>query len=74
MKQRIFFVIALVLVFGGNADAADKVPIGVSNYTRLILRPAWRLATSFSNEKASTRIIRMNPNVATMALVSSDVD
>jgi len=57
------------------ASAADKVRMGVSNYniSNLTVGVA-RTRGFFKQEGIDAEVIRMNPNVATMALVSADVD
>ena len=55
--------------------ASDRVRIGVSNYnlSNLTVGVA-QTRDFFKQEGIDSEIIRMNPNVATMALVSGDVD
>jgi ABC-type nitrate/sulfonate/bicarbonate transport system substrate-binding protein len=66
MKVKIFVGIVAAIVVAVAAESADKVRIGVSNYN---------LSRGFfKQEGIDVEIIRMNPNVATMALVSGDVD
>jgi NitT/TauT family transport system substrate-binding protein len=57
------------------AQGADKVRIGVSNYniSNLTVGVA-QIKDFFKQEGIEAEIIRMNPNVATMALVSGDID
>lgn len=57
------------------AQGADKVRIGVSNYniSNLTVGVA-QTKDFFKQEGIEAEIIRMNPNVATMALVSGDID
>jgi len=57
------------------AQGADKVRIGVSNYniSNLTIGVA-QTKDFFRQEGIEAEIIRMNPNVATMALVSGDID
>ena len=75
MKRRLFFAIALSLVFGGTVHSADKVRIGVSNYNLSNLTAGVAHTKDFfKQEGIDAEIIRMNPNVATMALVSGDID
>src|SRR5687768_7668117 len=59
----------------GPAYSADRVRIGVSNYnlSNLTVGVA-QTRDFFKQEGIEAEIIRMNPNVATMALVSGDVD
>jgi NitT/TauT family transport system substrate-binding protein len=75
MKARIFAGIVAVIVVAVAAEAADKVRIGVSNYnlSNLTVGVAQN-RDFFKQEGIDAEIIRMNPNVATMALVSGDVD
>jgi ABC-type nitrate/sulfonate/bicarbonate transport system substrate-binding protein len=57
------------------ARGADKIRIGVSNYniSNLTVGVA-QTQNFFRQEGIEAEIIRMNPNVATMALVSGDID
>jgi ABC-type nitrate/sulfonate/bicarbonate transport system substrate-binding protein len=75
MKARIFAGIVAVIVVAVAAESADKVRIGVSNYnlSNLTVGVAQN-RDFFKQEGIDAEIIRMNPNVATMALVSGDVD
>jgi NitT/TauT family transport system substrate-binding protein len=75
MKAKIFAGMVAAIVVGVAADAADKVRIGVSNYnlSNLTVGVAQN-RDFFKQEGIDAEIIRMNPNVATMALVSGDVD
>ncbi len=59
----------------GTAHSIDRVRIGVSNYnlSNLTVGVA-HTKDFFKQEGIDAEIIRMNPNVATMALVSGDVD
>jgi NitT/TauT family transport system substrate-binding protein len=79
-RKSIMFVrlLASALAFLGfvrQADGADRVRIGVSNYnlSNLTVGVA-QTRDFFKQEGIDAEIIRMNPNVATMALVSGDVD
>jgi len=67
-------ILAIVILVGG-AEGADKIRIGVSNYnlSNLTVGVA-QTRDFFKQESIDAEIIRMNPNVATMALVSGDVD
>jgi len=58
-------------LFIGNADAADKVRFGVSNYniSNLTVGVA-QTRGFFKQEGIDAEVIRMNPNVATTALVN----
>ena len=58
----------------GDAHSIDRVRIGVSNYnlSNLTVGVA-QTRDFFKQEGIDAEIIRMNPNVATMALVSGDV-
>lgn len=64
-----------ILVSTVPAQGADKVRIGVSNYniSNLTVGVA-QTKDFFKQEGIEAEIIRMNPNVATMALVSGDID
>lgn len=75
MKLKIFATIILVGFFAGRAESADRVRIGVSNYniSNLTVGVA-QTRDFFKQEGIDAEIVRMNPNVATMALVSGDVD
>jgi ABC-type nitrate/sulfonate/bicarbonate transport system substrate-binding protein len=75
MKAKIFAGMVAAIVVGVAAEAADKVRIGVSNYnlSNLTVGVAQN-RDFFKQEGIDAEIIRMNPNVATMALVSGDVD
>jgi ABC-type nitrate/sulfonate/bicarbonate transport system substrate-binding protein len=67
-------ILAIVTLVGG-AESADRVRIGVSNYnlSNLTVGVA-QTKDFFKQEGIDAEIIRMNPNVATMALVNGDVD
>ena len=59
----------------GLAESADRVRIGVSNYNLSNLTVGVAQTKGFfKQEGIDAEIVRMNPNVATMALVSGDVD
>jgi len=75
MPARMFLVILFATIFVGDLYGADKVRIGVSNYniSNLTVGVA-QTRGFFKQEGIDAEIIRMNPNVATMALVSADVD
>ena len=75
MKVKIFALWVAIVVFAGGAESADRVRIGVSNYnlSNLTVGVA-QTRDFFKQEGIDAEIIRMNPNVATMALVSGDVD
>ena len=75
MKLKIFAAIILIGCFVGRAETADRVRIGVSNYniSNLTVGVA-QTRDFFKQEGIDVEIVRMNPNVATMALVSGDVD
>ena len=75
MLVRTTLVPVFAVIFAANLDAADKVRIGVSNYniSNLTVGVA-QTRGLFKQEGIDAEIIRMNPNVATMALVSADVD
>jgi NitT/TauT family transport system substrate-binding protein len=75
MRLRIIPPIFFAILCAGNVHAADKVRIGVSNYniSNLTVGVA-RTRDFFKQEGIEAEIIRMNPNIATMALVSGDVD
>jgi NitT/TauT family transport system substrate-binding protein len=75
MKVKIFAGIVAAIVVAVAAESADKVRIGVSNYnlSNLTVGVA-QTRDFFKQEGIDAEIIRMNPNVATMALVSGDVD
>jgi NitT/TauT family transport system substrate-binding protein len=75
MKRQLFITVALSLGLSSAAQSIDKVRIGVSNYnlSNLTVGVA-QTKDFFKQEGIDAEIIRMNPNVATMALVSGDVD
>ena len=75
MKRQLFIIVALSLGLSSTAQSIDKVRIGVSNYnlSNLTVGVA-QTKDFFKQEGIDAEIIRMNPNVATMALVSGDVD
>jgi NitT/TauT family transport system substrate-binding protein len=75
IKVKIFAVWVASLLFAGGAESADRVRIGVSNYnlSNLTVGVA-QTKDFFKQEGIDAEIIRMNPNVATMALVSGDMD
>ena len=75
MKRQLFIAVALSLGLSSTAQSIDKVRIGVSNYnlSNLTVGVA-QTKDFFKQEGIDAEIIRMNPNVATMALVSGDVD
>ncbi len=75
MRLRIIVVIFFGVMLAAKLYAADKVRIGVSNYniSNLTVGVA-QTRGFFKQEGVDAEIIRMNPNVATMALVSADVD
>jgi NitT/TauT family transport system substrate-binding protein len=75
MLLRLFGALLATVAVAGHARAADRVRIGVSNYnlSNLTVGVA-HTRDFFKQEGIDAEIIRMNPNVATMALVSGDVD
>jgi NitT/TauT family transport system substrate-binding protein len=75
MRQSILLAAIIQAAIWSTAHAADKVRIGVSNYniSNLTVGVA-QTRGFFKQEGIDAEIIRMNPNVATMALVSADVD
>src|SRR4029077_5423052 len=75
MKAKIFAVWVASVVFVAGVESADRVRIGVSNYnlSNLTVGVA-QTKEFFKQEGIDAEIIRMNPNVATMALVSGDMD
>ena len=75
MKIRLCAVMLAIVVSTVPAQGADKVRIGVSNYniSNLTVGVA-QTKDFFKQEGIEAEIIRMNPNVATMALVSGDID
>ena len=74
MKITILSAIIAIIAFVEAAESADRVRIGVSNYniSNLTVGVA-QTRDFFKQEGIDAEIIRMNPNVATMALVSGDV-
>ena len=75
MKIRQFAAMLAIVFWTVPAQGADKVRIGVSNYniSNLTVGVA-QTKDFFKQEGIEAEIIRMNPNVATMALVSGDID
>lgn len=75
MKIRVFAAMLAIAASTVPAQGADKVRIGVSNYniSNLTVGVA-QTKDFFKQEGIEAEIIRMNPNVATMALVSGDID
>jgi ABC-type nitrate/sulfonate/bicarbonate transport system substrate-binding protein len=75
MTTRIILWLGWTMLWSTLAFGADKVRIGVSNYniSNLTVGVA-QTRGFFKQEGIDAEIIRMNPNVATMALVSADVD
>ena len=75
MKIRLCTAMLAIAVSTVPAQGADKVRIGVSNYniSNLTVGVA-QIKDFFKQEGIEAEIIRMNPNVATMALVSGDID
>jgi NitT/TauT family transport system substrate-binding protein len=75
MSLRLLVGVVAVVVIAGTAHSADRVRIGVSNYnlSNLTVGVA-QTRDFFKREGIDAEIVRMNPNVATMALVSGDVD
>jgi len=75
MKIRQFAAMLAIVFWTLPAQGADKVRIGVSNYniSNLTVGVA-QTKDFFKQEGIEAEIIRMNPNVATMALVSGDID
>lgn len=74
MKLKILVAILSMIALLERAECADRVRIGVSNYnlSNLTVGVA-QTRDFFKQEGIDAEIIRMNPNVATMALVSGDV-
>jgi len=74
MKITILSAIIAIIAFVEAAESADRVRIGVSNYniSNLTVGVA-QTRDFFKQEGIDAELIRMNPNVATMALVSGDV-
>jgi NitT/TauT family transport system substrate-binding protein len=74
MKLKVLSVVFAMGVLIGVAEGADRVRIGVSNYnlSNLTVGVA-QTKDFFKQEGIDAEIIRVNPNVATMALVSGDV-
>jgi len=75
MNIRLFAAMLAIALSTVPAQGADKVRIGVSNYniSNLTIGVA-QTKDFFKQEGIEAEIIRMNPNVATMALVSGDID
>jgi NitT/TauT family transport system substrate-binding protein len=75
MFLRLLAAALAIAALACQADCADRVRIGVSNYnlSNLTVGVA-QTRDFFRQEGIDAEIVRMNPNVATMALVSGDVD
>ena len=75
MKIRLCTAMLAIAVSTVPAQGADKVRIGVSNYniSNLTVGVA-QTKDFFKQEGIEAEIIRMNPNVATMALVSGVIE
>src|SRR6266404_6260243 len=75
MFLKLFAVVLAIAAIAGHTGGADRVRIGVSNYnlSNLTVGVA-QTRDFFKQEGIDAEIIRMNPNVATIALVSGDVD
>ena len=73
MRVSLLAALLMMLPNFNEVRAADKVRIGVSNYniSNLTVGVA-QMRGFFNQEGIDAEIIRMNPNVATMALVSAD--
>jgi NitT/TauT family transport system substrate-binding protein len=74
MFLRLLAAVLATTAVAGDAYSLDRVRIGVSNYnlSNLTVGVA-QTRDFFRQEGIDAEIIRMNPNVATMALVSGDV-
>src|SRR5437773_99823 len=74
MKTKLFAALVVMAIWTASVLGADKIRIGVSNYniSNLTVGVA-HTKDFFKQEGIDVEIIRMNPNVATMALVSGDV-
>ena len=75
MFLRLLAAMLATAAVAGDAHSIDRVRIGVSNYnlSNLTVGVA-QTRDFFKQEGIDAEIIRMNPNVATMALVSGDID
>ncbi|HWH78952.1 MAG TPA: ABC transporter substrate-binding protein, partial [Candidatus Binatus sp.] len=75
MRVQMTLMMLFCVLLAADLYGADKVRIGVSNYniSNLTVGVA-QTRGFFKQEGIDAEIIRMNPNVATMALVSADVD
>ncbi len=75
MKTKLFAALVVMAIWTASVLGADKIRIGVSNYniSNLTVGVA-HTKDFFQQEGIDAEIIRMNPNVATMALVSGDID
>ena len=75
MRVKTVVVTVCAMTFAAELHAADKVRIGVTNYNISNLTgDVAQTRGLFKQEKIDADLIRMNPNVATMALVSADVE
>jgi NitT/TauT family transport system substrate-binding protein len=75
MATILYTAILAVSLWIAPVQSADKIRIGVSNYniSNLTVGVA-QTKDFFKQEGIEAEIIRMNPNVATMALMSGDID
>ena len=74
MFLRLLAAVLATAAVAGDAQSIDRVRIGVSNYNLSNLTVGIAQTRDFfKQEGIDAEIIRMNPNVATMALVSGDV-
>jgi len=75
MKHGIFGLIMMLIALVSDTYGADKVRIGVSNYNLSNLSVGVAQTRDFfKQEGIEAEIIRMNPNVATMALINGSAD
>ena len=74
MFLQLLAAVLATAALAGLAESADRVRIGVSNYNLSNLTVGVAQTKGFfKQEGIDAEIVRMNPNVATMALVSGDV-
>jgi NitT/TauT family transport system substrate-binding protein len=68
-------VVAFLVLSVGSAYGAERLRIGVSNYNLSSLSMGVAYSRGFFKEEGfDSEVIRMNPNVATTAAVTGDID
>lgn len=75
MKPATRTLIAFLALSFGSAYGAERLRIGVSNYNLSSLSMGVAHSRGFFKEEGfDSEVIRMNPNVATTAAVTGDID